>query len=287
MKDKIYLSDIIGDEYKEWNNEKVILDCGTGRGKTYFILNKLCLYALDKGKSVLYLCNRNKLKEQIERFVTEYNLYNVTVMNYQKLQQDINNKIDQDIKFDYIIADEIHYIFTDSSFNYYTDIIYEFLLEQKDNVVIYMSATAKSLFGMLCKKEHVKKNRVYKLEADYSYVDKVYFYDNKSLVKLVDMILSKSDDVKVLVFINSQSKMLEMFELYKDKANYYCSESADKLKDIREEDCIISVGEKITFEKRILFTTTALDNGIDLKDENIKYVISEIFEPDTAIQCLG
>lgn len=38
---KLYISDIIGDEYKDWNNEKIILDCGTGRGKTYFILNIL------------------------------------------------------------------------------------------------------------------------------------------------------------------------------------------------------------------------------------------------------
>lgn len=71
---KEYLSDIIGDEYKEWNIEKIILDCGTGRGKTTFILNKLCFFAMEKGKKVLYLCNRNKLIEQIKDTVNNNGL---------------------------------------------------------------------------------------------------------------------------------------------------------------------------------------------------------------------
>jgi hypothetical protein len=284
---KKYLSDIIGDEYKAWNKEQVILDCGTGRGKTHFVLNKLCLHALKEGKFVLYLCNRNKLKEQIENDVNKNNLYNVTVMNYQKLQQDINNKTHDKTKYDYIIADEVHYIFMDSSFNYYTDIIYEYLTEQKDNVVVYMSATAKSLFGMLRKQEYVQKDRIYQLDADYSYVDRVYFYDRKKLQKVINEILKKSNHEKAVVFINSEDTMLEMYDIYKDEANYFCSESADKLKHIREENCIASNDDIITFSKRILFTTTALDNGVDLKDEKIRYIVSEVFEPDSTIQCIG
>lgn len=241
---KLYLSDIIGDAYKSWNNEKVILDCGTGRGKTYFIINALCLYALENNKSVLYLCNRNKLREQIDNEVSKYNLYNVTVMNYQKLQQEINNKTYQNQNYDYIIADEIHYIFTDSSFNYYTDIIYEYLLEQKENVVVYMSATAKSLFSMLCNKEYVKQSKVYRLEDDYSYVDKVYFYERNKLTKIINEILRRSLDEKAVIFINSEDKMLEMYEIYKEEANYYCSESANKLKAIRQDSCINTIDNR-------------------------------------------
>lgn len=283
---KIYISDIIGDEYKEWNNEKVILDCGTGRGKTYFILNILCLYALQEGKSVLYLCNRDKLKEQIEGTVNKYNLYNVTVMNYQKLQHDINYLLHEDINYDYVIADEVHYIFKDATLNFYTDITYEYLFGQNKNIVVYMSATAKSLFGMVKKESNIKENRVYKLDTDYSYVDRVYFYDRKKLTKLIDNILVRSDD-KAVVFVNSDNTMLELYDKYQDEAHFYSSVSSEKLKDIREENCIVSKGDKITFEKRLLFTTTALDNGVDLKDDKIRYMISEVFEPDTAIQCLG
>lgn len=62
---KVFVSDIIGDDYQTWNNESIILDCGTGTGKTYFILQTLCRFAIAYNKKVLYLCNRKKLKEQV------------------------------------------------------------------------------------------------------------------------------------------------------------------------------------------------------------------------------
>lgn len=36
-KQKIWVSDLIGEDYKRWHNEFVILDCGTACGKTYFV----------------------------------------------------------------------------------------------------------------------------------------------------------------------------------------------------------------------------------------------------------
>lgn len=282
---KIYLSDIIGDAYKSWNNEKVILDCGTGRGKTYFIINSLCLYAAEKNKSVLYLCNRIKLIEQIKNNVERIGLLNVDVMSYQRIQKE---KTFRDKHYDYIIADEVHYILDDASFNYYTDITYNYLTNQKNNVVIFMSATGKSLFGWLCNRKVVTENRRYVLDTDYSYVDKVYFYNYKELNLIIDDILSRSMDDKIIVFVNSSEQMLNMNKIYKEKANYYCSASSKELKKIRQENCIVAIDENnITFEKRLLFTTTALDNGVDLKDEKIKYIISEIIDPFSAIQCIG
>lgn len=288
MENKKYISDIIGDEYKEWDKEKIILDCGTGRGKTTFVLSKLCIHAMENGKFVLYLCNRSKLKEQIEDEVSSRNLFNIKVMTYQKLQKDILNKTFENTYYDYIVADEVHYIFNDASFNLYTDITFDYLEAQTDNVVVFMSATAKSIFGYFCKQEIVKVERRYVLDSDYGHVDKVLFYERKAITDIIDEILAQSDDDKLLVFINSEKMMLKMHGLYNDIANYYCSEHSKELKSIREKDCIINYDQgHISFEKRILFTTTALDNGVDLKDEKIKYIISEIFEPDTAIQCLG
>lgn len=55
-------SELIGDVYKSWDNTRVILDGGTGTGKTYFTLNVLGKYAQQNNKIILYLCNRSKLK---------------------------------------------------------------------------------------------------------------------------------------------------------------------------------------------------------------------------------
>ena len=62
---KLYFSDLIGEAYKGWHDTKLILDGGTGTGKTFFSLNMLGTYAKEQKKCILYLCNRSKLKYQI------------------------------------------------------------------------------------------------------------------------------------------------------------------------------------------------------------------------------
>lgn len=122
-----YFSELIGDSYKTWKNTKIVMDGGTGTGKTFFNLNILGIYAKEQRKRVLYLCNRKGLKHQIIREVRALGVKEtVYVMTYQQLESFINsNTIIGD--FDYIIADECHYSTNDARFNDYTDISYNFL----------------------------------------------------------------------------------------------------------------------------------------------------------------
>lgn len=71
---KLYATDVIGKDYKKWCREIILLGFGTGRGKTTFSLNTYCHYLISQGKTVLYLCNRSKLKEQIEEKVNNSDL---------------------------------------------------------------------------------------------------------------------------------------------------------------------------------------------------------------------
>ncbi|MGN8630693.1 DEAD/DEAH box helicase family protein [Blautia sp. HCP3S3_G3] len=68
----MWVSDIIGDDYKKWEGRKVLLGFGTGRGKTRFALNIYSRYALNQGRSVLFLCNRKTLKTQIKDNIKLY-----------------------------------------------------------------------------------------------------------------------------------------------------------------------------------------------------------------------
>lgn len=296
-----WVSDIIGIDYEHWKNEFIILDCGTGCGKTHFCLHVLGNYAKKMKKNILYLCNRSKLRKQIYQETKRLKLLGtIIIATYQQLQRDIQEG--KEIPYyDYIVADECHYFTTDATFNDYTDVSYNHIMKQKDSVVLLISATAKGFFSNLLEKKKVKKKNHYILDKDYSYVEKLYYYQSDELVSIIDEILENETDSKIVVFCNVGRRIIEMSSIYKDKAYYYCSKSS-KDKNLKKicgwiddsgrtkstNDCIKYYSDElITFDKQILFTTSVLDNGVDLKDERIKHVFTEIIDIDTMIQSLG
>mgnify|MGYP004500921263 FL=1 len=301
-KQKIWVSDLIGEDYKRWHNEFVILDCGTACGKTYFCIRRLGKYAATKKRRILYLCNRSKLRNQTYRQVKDEKLQaTIYVTTYQAFQKKIQQG-DKIPHYDYIIADECHYFTTDAGFNDYTDVAYNYVMKQKESVVVFVSATAKSFFKYLRDTSKVKKKNSYRLDKNYSYVSKLFYYQSEELPGIIDDILNNETDSKIIVFCNSGDRILEMSKIYGDKADYYCSRNTKKkrLRDlcgwkedsngkvIEEPACIKTYADDlITFDKRILFTTSVLDNGVDLKDRKIKHIFTEIVDVDTMIQSLG
>lgn len=86
-----YLSDVIGDSYKEWEKGFVFLKAGTGCGKTTFVLNVLTQHAIKNGKRILYLVNRTILKQQLMSLLENPHLeahHAELEANYQKYCQD-------------------------------------------------------------------------------------------------------------------------------------------------------------------------------------------------------
>ena len=287
---RIWISDLIGERYKTWSNEAIILDAGTGCGKTTFCIEILVDYAKSVGKTVLYLCNRSKLKAQVLEYVDGAGYDNLTVTTYQSIQEKIKKGIPVE-RYDYILADECHYFITDALFNGYTDLAYDYIKNSTDSVVIFMSATAKVFFNHLLAEKRVRKENVFTIHKTYEYVEGLYTYKKDQLQTIIDKIISEEENSKILVFCNSESRMLEMYERYKEFADYYCARSTKKenLKRICSEDCLIAddTDDTVTFKKRILFTTSALDNGVNLKDRRIKHIFSELFNLGTMVQAFG
>lgn len=149
-----YLSDIIGETYKSWNPSKpIIINTPTGSGKTYFILNTLLKYAFENNKRIVYLTNRNALRNQVKKEVPQEYQNNILIMNYQKFstlpipthsttqsylpipvlqpyqplslyqpfQLPSFTDLSQESIFvesaDYFILDEAHYLLADSDYN--------------------------------------------------------------------------------------------------------------------------------------------------------------------------
>lgn len=289
-----YVADYIGEDYKEWSNELVLISAGTGRGKTTFIVDVLLTYAASNNKRLLYLCNRSELKAQVtERIPAELKPF-IKITTYQAFegQMQATGRFGH---YDYIVGDEAHYFF-DDSFNQQTDISGKYLVNAavKDSVVILMSATGSLIFPTLIRAGYVKrKDRYYTIPGNYAFVDKVFLYQKKYVDNIISKILSETDD-KILFFCNDLTRLGKMYKAYGEQAYYRCSKSRRKSSVIPSnilktgDNCIRKVDDRIiTFDKRILFTTTVLDNGVDIKDPSLKHIFSEVFDFNALIQSLG
>ena len=312
---KLWVSDLIGNDFYSWNGKRVLLGFGTGRGKTVFALKYYSKYQLEHGQKVLYLCNRTSLKKQVKGDIIKYGVVGVECVSYQKLANDIL-KGEEIPEYDHYICDEAHFFLSDSEFNLYTDIVYEYLLNRNNCTVIYMTATYKSIFARITK--DLKKNGYpepisYYLPTDYSYVDKIYWFKGQkgSVKGIVDTILKEHPEDKIIYFCNSTTKMGKFYMEYSpDKGrgqdemfieesalkymNFMCSKFSGSKKNsfIRKhcsEDAIYydEAAKGFTFDGKVLVTTKVLDNGVDFKDRKIKHIICDVFDIESAIQCLG
>lgn len=276
------------DIIKRWGGKNIILDGATGSGKTYFVENNLYTYASQNLKSILFLCNRTALFEEILLEKEEQSLYGLNVMLYQTLQNKIRDGEDIPI-FDYIVCDEFHYVLTDAMFNIYTDLTYDWLMEQTNATKIFMSGTGGCIFPKLVMEKIVTTDFYYKIPYDYSYAN-IKFYEGKAKVfDIINNILTETND-KIIYFANSTALAVEVYNQFKENATFRCSKDVANKEavEINDIECIKAYSKDlITFESRLLITTKALDNGINIKDKQIKHIISDVFDLESAQQCLG
>lgn len=277
---KKYISDIISiNDINNWNSNKIVfIEAPTGRGKTHFIKYKLSEY--NKTKKILMLVNRTIIKRQSEKEIgTEGN---VTIITYQHIANLIltNNFVDI-IGFDYIICDEAHYFCEESEFIFNTDIVFDWVINQKV-VKIFMTATAKYIKGYIVNNLKLEINHYY-LENKYNFIEKLYFYEDDDVVKklLFDLPLDEK-----AIYFTSAKKAHEMSELL-DSCVFYCSKNNYGYYSYVDSKLIEYIEEHEKFEEHILCTTKVMDCGVNIKDESIKHMIVDIADLSSIIQCIG
>ena len=285
----------IGDDYKKWTNDKIILiHARTGAGKSHFIKNTLYDYAEDNNKKILLLSNRNKLKEQNEIALADKLTFGgtITIMNYQKIDFEYSRKMKNEEYyqrvnldyFDYIVADECQYFVDDADFNNFTDHSLKLIMQSKA-VKIFMSATPE-LFVDYMKRNYSTFDMItYKLKKDYSYIEKLYMYNDDELLEKT-LLHDLPKDEKLIYFHHSAKKCLELHEKYLNSI-WVCSNSNSLYEKVDKEK-INDMLKNEKFEEQMLFATKCFDNGINIKDSNIKHIVIDMgIDTDTIIQCLG
>lgn len=259
---------------------------------------------------ILLLCNRVSLKSQDIRKIIENgfgidltqfdnpddldkmelnssNSRFIRVWTYQKIEywqqrkpEWVKEWLDS---YTYIVCDEAHYFFADADFNPTTEFSFqciERLVPEK--VVIYMSATGRLLFDRWDEDGSILPERYYYIPKNYDHISEVYFFYRDA--ERQDILDHLPADEKAVVFVTKRDTLVEMKKKYGDSASYYCSKNHKDGPMDKLEDCINPDG---TLRKQILFTTTALYNGVDIKDRALKHLIIEQWDPLEVIQEIG
>lgn len=277
-------SDVISyDDISSWESN-VIFEGGTGTGKTYFVLNTLSKYCLDNNMKILFLCNRTALANEVRDDLVKYNIKNIDVDTYQKIEDRIKKNTLINKEYDFVVLDEFHHVL--EVYNIYTDLSFKWVMKHPAKK-LFMSATCSGLFNLMVENGKVSPDNHYYIPKDYSYVDKIVSYNKKNAyLKIINELMQNTND-KIIYFTQSLEQAIELYKQYEDTATFYCSKwtKNEKAKELLKEN-----EGKIhnqTFEGRLLITTTALDVGITLKDYSIKHIVANIYDYSQLIQCLG
>ena len=308
-KEKVeYVSDMIGDDYKKWWHDKTIfIKTPTGSGKSFFILDKLLEYVVSNSGKILYLVNRKILKNQLEKEIDDIaNKYDyitklknhINIFTYQTIEKLLlENSLEKNYgnyfnEFSHVIYDECHYFLIDAAFNTSTELSYDFLRNTFcQRVQIFLSATMDNIRPILEKRKEfynenpstynriINKPKIYdKIKPDYSYLDVKLLEEKEDLIK---RILENFDDEKEkwLIFVDS---IAYGKQLYDEIIDYY--KKLNNIKDNYEDIIFLDASFKnhgetkeavdnIVKEKRskkILITTSVMENGISLEDEYLR-----------------
>lgn len=290
MEEKKYISDIImDDDVARWKaKDIVIISAGTGRGKSYFVKNNLYRYAKQQHKKILFLIHRVNCVTQFQNeIIRDKKEDTIDILTYQKVQSDVvrYGKHIRDEKYAYIVCDEFHYFISDAGFNNTTDISLDEVLKCEKSVKIFMSATgvmvenylSNHYEGQICK---------YELPPDYSYVSSLHFFQHdEDVYDIANAILSANK--KGIIFMQNLEKACKIFRKYQDKSLFNCSKQNKHYKHYVDENKIEQMLENECFEENLLITTSCFDAGVNIVDKDVRFIIVDMLDIDSLIQCLG
>lgn len=282
------ISDIIThDQYSNWKNEVITITTGTGGGKSYFIKYKLSDYAKEQGRNLLLLVPRKRLKIQVDLELKKADINNIDVQTYQTFENYYkrhhrHKSLDM---YDYIVCDEYHYFFSDAGFNVFTDLTLTNILDQKDKVVILMSATAAIVKEYINGVLEIETNDYY-IKTSYDYIKAIEFYNNdNTLYEIIDVLIKQQK--KAMFFIYSAEKAYELFKQYKQYSMFVCSENNTKFYKHVDTEAVNQMLVDEQFKCQFLFTTSVLDVGVNIIDRELNHIVIDMVDVDTFTQCLG
>lgn len=131
----------------------------------------------------------------------------------------------------------------------------------------------------------------YYIKREYLYISNVQYYSNDEIIlnKIVTDI-KENPSSKWVVFVPTKSMGQEWRKKIKETSAecscvFISADSRKNNKEAKEEfSRIVNTG---TFNSKVLIATSTLDNGINIRDSNIKNIVIDFFDETEFLQMLG
>ncbi len=148
-----------------------------------------------------------------------------------------------------------------------------------NKIFVFLTATPQILLEY-----HKEYDLKYNLGSDYSYIESLSFYTKDSAVEAILQNLEYGE--KAIFFANKTKDAYIMAEKFAEESSFICSESSD-YKNYRNEETLREIAFTESFSSKILCTTKVLDNGVNIKDPDVRTIIIETSDPINLIQSIG
>ena len=293
----------------------VLIDAGTGFGKTTFIYNECIPRAIERNKNVLIISNRIALSLQQKRTIMkitdspkqklltdagvkdECHFGNVCVITYHKLFSFVGDEKNKEwiSNVMYVAFDEAHFFVSDCLFNNSCDALLHIATKTFRHAVrIYLTATSQELIKPLTEVESknyaigdyftrdyiqrtLERHLIhYYFPRNYDRYNLNFFEDNNDLINLIN---NSNPKEKWLVFVDSKSKGKKLLKEIKD-SKYIDADSKDTTtwNEITENEC---------YSCRVLVSTAVLDCGVNINDDAVKNIAIMTIDKTSMLQMLG
>lgn len=295
-----------------------LIQAPTGFGKSHFVLHNLLPRMKKAGGQMLLLSNRIAISVQQKREImaltgfpdsacyTDVGVRNLTdfgciqVMTIQSLPSFLNTAEGRDWcqKVTVLVVDECHFFTADALFNPYCNLALEKITKYFTNATrLYLTATPDHVIGPIAKTEEatppptghrcLARNNPWMERKRFQFVrfnvgnyDHVTTFYFKKLATLEARIAATPHNERWLIFVTSKVQGQELAGRLGADAQFISAEE-------KQGTAWESLMQAQKLPCRILVTTSVLDCGVNIHDDNLKHVVVLFEDKVSFLQALG
>lgn len=307
-----YVTDGLRNEIKNWiPADPILIDAPTGKGKNTLILEECIPRAIQAKRNVLIVSNRVALSVQQKRAVMKTtkspmndrltdkgvleteSFGNTKVITYHRLRTFFEDKNNEEWlqKVMFVILDECHFFVSDSLFNEWCGYYLEKIVWKFSNAIrIYLTATSWDVLYPIAEAEKSKYHQFVKPNYWQPPRKCLRYYFPRDFDNYKLNFISKAEDLSYLIEASQGEKWL-IFIDNKDKGKSLSSDLGVKCAYLDAENKGSKIWEQIVnkqkFENQVLITTSVLDNGVNVVDDNLKNIVVFTDSRTSIIQMIG